>query len=335
MFEPMSSTPNLMGRGYRPRPRVAAANDVLCPRARSRSRRSPRLGGVRRPSGRVPGVPVRPHLADVALDVHLRRAAAPASTPTGRTTAAARSARTSPTRPTRSASRSRRKRLDRRALAVPRPGPGRRTGSRSTTTASARPRSYEGACVFLNRPGFAGGAGCALHGLALRTGRHFVETKPDVCWQLPIRRTFRDVELPDGARSTPRCRSREYDRRGWGPGGHDLDWYCSGNTEAHVGQAPVYVSNARELVELMGQDGLRRAGRALRGPPRVALGAGVHPADPDWQPSRAGSQPCGRIRRSASAAAAEVFAIPLRPWNGPTAGPRLAQLGCELSGIGS
>ena len=28
----------------------------------------------------------------------------------------------------------------------------------------------------------------------------------------------------------------EYDRRGWGPGGHDLDWYCSGNTEAHVGQ---------------------------------------------------------------------------------------------------
>src|ERR1051326_5655500 len=23
----------------------------------------------------------------------------------------------------------------------------------------------------------------------------------------------------------------EYDRRGWGPGGHDFHWYCSGNTE--------------------------------------------------------------------------------------------------------
>src|SRR5689334_18168917 len=42
----------------------------------------------------------------------------------------------------------------------------------------------DGACVFLNRPGFAGGAGCALHALALRTGMHPLETKPDVCWQL-------------------------------------------------------------------------------------------------------------------------------------------------------
>jgi len=44
----------------------------------------------------------------------------------------------------------------------------------------------------------------------------------------------------------------EYDRRGWGPGGHDLDWYCSGNPAAHVGQEPVYLSNSSELRELMG-----------------------------------------------------------------------------------
>ena len=31
----------------------------------------------------------------------------------------------------------------------------------------------------------------------------------------------------------------EYDRRGWGPGGHDLDWFCSGSPEAHVGREPV------------------------------------------------------------------------------------------------
>jgi hypothetical protein len=113
-------------------------------------------------------------------------------------------------------------------------------------------RVVDGACVFLNRPGFAGGAGCALHALALRTGVHFVETKPDVCWQLPIRRTFRNVERQDGTSYTE-VSIGEYDRRGWGPGGHDLDWYCSGNTEAHIGVEAVFESNRRELVELMGQ----------------------------------------------------------------------------------
>ncbi len=137
----------------------------------------------------------------------------------------------------------------------------------------------DGACVFLNRPGFPGGEGCALHGLALRTGRHFVETKPDVCWQLPIRRSYRDVELPDGTAYTE-VSIAEYDRRGWGPGGHDLDWYCSGNTEAHVGMDPVYLSNDRELVELMGQAGydelVEHCERHLASRSALAL----HPADP-------------------------------------------------------
>jgi hypothetical protein len=79
-----------------------------------------------------------------------------------------------------------------------------------------------------------------------------VETKPDVCWQLPIRRTYRTVELPDDT-SYLEITIGEYDRRGWGAGGHDLDWYCSGNTEAHVGTEPVYVSGEVELVELIGR----------------------------------------------------------------------------------
>lgn len=117
-------------------------------------------------------------------------------------------------------------------------------------------RTVEGAagaaCIFHNSQGFEGGYGCALHALALREGVHFVETKPDVCWQLPIRRTFREVERVDGT-SYSEVSIGEYDRRGWGPGGHDLDWYCSGNTEAHVGAEPVYLSNATELIALMGQ----------------------------------------------------------------------------------
>jgi len=63
-----------------------------------------------------------------------------------------------------------------------------------------RTRVVDGACIFLNRPGFAGGAGCALHAYALRTGRHPLETKPEVCWQLPIRRSQDWVDRPDGTR---------------------------------------------------------------------------------------------------------------------------------------
>ena len=157
---------------------------------------------------------------------------------------------------------------------------GRRNGIVETDEDGDRKtRVHEGACIFLNRPGFPGGYGCALHGLALRHDTHFVETKPDVCWQLPIRRTFREVELPDGTEYTE-VSIGEYDRRGWGPGGHDLDWYCSGNTEAHVGAEPVYLSNQRELVELMGQAAydelVEHCERHIES--RSALA--IHPADP-------------------------------------------------------
>jgi hypothetical protein len=144
-------------------------------------------------------------------------------------------------------------------------------------------RVVDGACIFANRPGFAGGEGCALHGLALRTGRHFIETKPDVCWQLPIRRTYDHVKRPDDTEVLV-ITIAEYDRRGWGPGGHDLDWYCSGNTEAHVAKEPVYVSNRAELTELMGAKAYDELGvhceRHLASRTRFAL----HPADPKVRP---------------------------------------------------
>lgn len=109
----------------------------------------------------------------------------------------------------------------------------------------------KGACIFLNRPGFAAGEGCALHQKGVRTGRAPHTVKPDVCWQLPIRRSYRNVTRPDGT-ACLEITITEFDRRGWGAGGHDLDWYCSGNTEAHVGREPVFRSSKPELVELMG-----------------------------------------------------------------------------------
>ena len=138
---------------------------------------------------------------------------------------------------------------------------------------------HDGACIFLNRPGFAGGEGCALHGLALRQDKHPLEAKPDVCWQLPIRRTFRDVELPDGTAYTE-VTIGEYDRRGWGAGGHDFDWYCTGNPEAHVSPEPLYVTSAAELTELMGRAAydelVDHCEAHLASRSRLA----IHPADP-------------------------------------------------------
>ncbi|HEX8510908.1 MAG TPA: hypothetical protein VF635_15590 [Propionibacteriaceae bacterium] len=112
-------------------------------------------------------------------------------------------------------------------------------------------RIVDGACIFLNRPGFAAGHGCALHLLAVSQGRQPLETKPDVCWQLPIRRQYRTVTRSDDTQYLE-VSIGEYGRDGWGAGGSDLDWYCSSNTEAHIGPRPIYLTNAAELVALMG-----------------------------------------------------------------------------------
>lgn len=114
-------------------------------------------------------------------------------------------------------------------------------------------RIVAGACVFLNRPGFPGGQGCALHLMARRRGLALTRAKPEVCWQLPIRRSYTEATRPDGTSFTM-VEVAEYDRRGWGEGGHDLDWYCTTSPAAHVGVEPVYASCRDELIELVGQE---------------------------------------------------------------------------------
>jgi len=113
----------------------------------------------------------------------------------------------------------------------------------------------------------------------MKQGRSHVETKPDVCWQLPIKRAFRDVERQDGSTYTE-VTITEYDRRGWGPGGHDLDWYCSGNTEAHTAVEPVFVTHEPELVALMGQAAYDELTIHCEAHLRSRSALALHPADP-------------------------------------------------------
>ncbi|MDT4938532.1 MAG: hypothetical protein QOG80_2203 [Pseudonocardiales bacterium] len=108
------------------------------------------------------------------------------------------------------------------------------------------------ACIFANRDGFPAGIGCALHGLALRLGLNPLETKPEVCWQLPVRREQEWSHRPDGTEVLVSTLA-EFDRRGWGEGGHDLDWYCTSSPEAHVGGEPMYLSYGPELIALIGR----------------------------------------------------------------------------------
>jgi hypothetical protein len=140
---------------------------------------------------------------------------------------------------------------------------------------------YDGqqACVFANREDFHLGSGCALHALAFQLEKNPLETKPDVCWQLPLRRTFRDVERTDGTSYTE-VTIGEYDRRGWGPGGHDLDWYCTGNPEAHVSPEPLYLTSRAELVELMGPAAYDELVRHCEAHVASRSRLAIHPADP-------------------------------------------------------
>lgn len=133
-------------------------------------------------------------------------------------------------------------------------GPGGEGWTETDEDGDLKTRVVDGACILLNRPGFGAGAGCALHQHAVRVGVDPVTTKPDVCWQLPLRRTYRRVELPDGE-SYLETSIGEYERGHWGPGGHDFDWYCTRSPLAHAGGVPLFRSSAAELTELMGTAG--------------------------------------------------------------------------------
>jgi hypothetical protein len=141
-------------------------------------------------------------------------------------------------------------------------------------------RQADGACIFLNRPGFASGAGCALHAAAVRHGERPMDWKPDVCWQLPLRR---EDETDSGGHVTSKV--GQWDRRHWGAGGHEFHWWCTEAPEAFTSGEPVYVTMAQELAELVGPRIYRRLAAELDR--RRAVGTALpHPAVPVPRPRR-------------------------------------------------
>lgn len=110
----------------------------------------------------------------------------------------------------------------------------------------------DGGCIFLNRDGFAGGKGCALHAQALRDGVHPMDYKPEVCWQLPVKRDFTTEHKADG-NDVEITWITEFDRSSWGAGGHDFHWWCTAAPLAHANSKMVYQSYEPELQEMLGK----------------------------------------------------------------------------------
>lgn len=111
--------------------------------------------------------------------------------------------------------------------------------------------TVDGVCIFHNRPGFAGGTGCALHAQALRDGVHPMTYKPEVCWQVPVKRDYSTVERADGSVAEITWIG-EFDRRAWGEGGHEFGWWCTSSPRAHTATTPLYRRYEPELTELIG-----------------------------------------------------------------------------------
>jgi hypothetical protein len=110
-------------------------------------------------------------------------------------------------------------------------------------------RVVDGACIFLNGPGFSGGAGCALHIAAIDAGESPVEWKPSVCWQLPVKV---DWQVEDDGSEVATL--RRWTRGDWGSEGETMAWCCTEEPAAYVGDEPVVDSLAVELEAVVGTE---------------------------------------------------------------------------------
>ena len=122
-----------------------------------------------------------------------------------------------------------------------------RSGGVFSDDTKSNTRVIDGACIFLNRPDFPGGAGCALHLAAEVAEESALDWKPSVCWQLPVRVQWEMQET-----GVEIAHLRAWQRGDWGDDGDSMAWCCTEEPEAYVGDRPVIESLAEELEEILG-----------------------------------------------------------------------------------
>ena len=280
MLEPMSSTPRRMPRGYR-RPPLGLG----WAGARGRPGVPPCLDRVRGPRRRRPGVPLRPHLAHVELDLHLRRGLPGHLRHRARgrllhaRRALLRRGRRGPGQGVGRPARRHRLAPPRPGAGQARPGPSQGLGRDRRRGRAQDPRRRRR--LHLPQPARLG---CRLRlrparpraGRATCTSSRPSPTSAGSCRSGAPTATSSGPTAPPTSRSA----SRSTTAAAGAPAAHDLDWYCSGNTEAHVGAEPVYLSNAVELVTLMGQPAYDVLAAACERHLRSRSALALHPADP-------------------------------------------------------
>lgn len=109
-------------------------------------------------------------------------------------------------------------------------------------------RVVDGACIFLNRPGFDGGAGCVLHLAAMDADESPIDWKPSVCWQLPVK-----IDWADRGDGGEIATVRRWTRDDWGDDEEDMAWWCTEAPETYVGDRPVVESLGEELQVMLGE----------------------------------------------------------------------------------
>jgi hypothetical protein len=122
-----------------------------------------------------------------------------------------------------------------------------RSGGIFSDDTKTNTRVIDGACIFLNRPDFPGGAGCALHLAAEVAEESALDWKPSVCWQLPVRVQWEMQET-----GVEIAHLRAWQRGDWGDDGDSMAWCCTEEPESYVGDRPVIESLAEELEEILG-----------------------------------------------------------------------------------
>jgi hypothetical protein len=131
-------------------------------------------------------------------------------------------------------------------------------------------RRVDDACIFLNRPGHPNGAGCALHQAAVEAGERPLDWKPEVCWQLPLRRL--DETDPYGHVTST---IREWKRRDWGVGGAEFHWWCTDTSDAYIDSQAVWQTMGDELAAMIGDDAYTLLVDVLRTRAKARAGSGT------------------------------------------------------------